>query len=32
MGRVQSCRLRRLQGQLWLSGAGFQVHLLSFMP
>lgn len=32
VGRVRSCRLHQLQGQLWVSGAGFGVRLLSFMP
>lgn len=31
VGRVQPCRLHQLQGQLWVSGAGFWVRLLSFM-
>lgn len=31
MGRVQSCSLHQLQGQLWVSGAGFWVRLLSFL-
>lgn len=31
VGRVQSCRMHQLQGQLWACGAGIWVRFLSFM-